>query len=107
VHFGSSGTPRVFKRVADWGNGWMPTVRDLGDFADGCSKLRAACEASGRDFGDVHVSPLVLEGLFRTRAERDALAGAGADEIIVWITATETNAVLDELEVLAGELIDT
>ena len=107
VCFGSSGTPRVFKRVAEWGDGWMPTIRDLDELTEGCNNLKAACAKVGRDFADVHVSPLVLEGLFRTKTERDAFAEAGADEIIVWITQTETDAVLDELKELADELIET
>ncbi len=106
VHFGSSGTPRVFKRVAEWGDGWMPTIRDLDTFADGCADLKAACDARGREIGEIHVAPLALEGLFRTKAERDALADAGADEVIIWITETETDAVLDELKTLADELIE-
>tara|TARA_B100001123_G_C15298484_1_gene1020148 strand:+ start:121 stop:996 length:876 start_codon:yes stop_codon:yes gene_type:complete len=107
IHFGSSGTPRVFKRIAEWGDGWMPTIRTLEEFAEGCERLRRACDKVGRNFDDIHVSPLVLEGLFRTKGERDAFAAAGADEMIMWITETETAQVMQELEEFADELIET
>ncbi len=105
VHFGSSGTPRVFKRVAEWGDGWMPTIGEVAQISEGCEKLEKACADRGRDVSEIHVAPLGLEGLMRTKADRDALEAAGADELIVWILESETEAVLDELKALADELI--
>ena len=49
----------------------------------------------------------MLEGLFRNKEDRDAFAAAGADEMIMWITETETAGVVEELKVFADELIET
>lgn len=106
VFFGSSGTPRVFKRIAEWGDGWMPTIRDVAYFAEGRKALADACAARGRPVKEIHVAPLALAGLLRTAADRDALAAAGADELIVWIQQTELPAVIEELKTLAADLID-
>ena len=105
VYFGSSGSPHVFKRIAEWGDGWIPTIRDVETFADGCAKLAAACADRGRDVQEVYKAPLALEGLMRTKADRDAIAAAGADGLIIWILGSEEGAVLDELKALADELI--
>ena len=106
VYFGSSGTPRVFKRVAEWGNGWMPTIDKVEQISEGYAKLKAACTDCNRDIDEIRIAPLGLEGLMRTKTDRDALADAGADELIVWILESETEGILNELEQLAKELIE-
>jgi hypothetical protein len=45
--------------------------------------------------------------LYRSAAERDQIAAAGADELIIWIKARELDDILDELKQLAEELLDT
>lgn len=106
VMFGSSGSARVFKRVVGWGQGWIPVMKSLDEFAAGCRELEALCRASGRDRHSLHVAPFALEGQFRTAAERDAVAAAGADELIIWIMARDLEAILDELKRLAETLLE-
>ncbi|MBX9606876.1 MAG: LLM class F420-dependent oxidoreductase [Gammaproteobacteria bacterium] len=106
VMFGSSGSPRVCKRVVTWGQGWIPVMSSLDEFAAGCRELEAACAAAGRDRASVHVAPFTLEGQCRTRADRDRILAAGADEVIIWLVAKETAAVQDELHQLAEEMLD-
>ncbi len=107
VMFGSSGSPRVFKRVVSWGQGWIPVMSSLDEFAAGCRELTAACQAAGRDRRSIHVAPFALEGQFRTAQARDQVSAAGADELIVWLVARELDGILDELKCLAEDLLDT
>ena len=107
VMFGSSGSPRVFKRVVSWGQGWIPVMSSLAEFAAGCQELAAACQAAGRDRRSIHVAPFALEGQFRTAQARDQVAAAGADELIVWIMSRDLDDILDELKRLAEDLLDT
>ena len=81
-------------------------MSSIEEFAAGCRELEAACLVAGRDRRSLHVAPFALEGLFRTTADRDRVAAAGADEMIVWIMARELDDILDELKRLAEELLD-
>jgi probable F420-dependent oxidoreductase len=105
IMIGSSGSPRVFQRVVAWGDGWIPVLKDLDGFARGCAELEARCRAAGRARGDLRVAPFALNGQFRSAAERDAVAAAGADELIVWLTARDVDDLVLELRDLAAELL--
>lgn len=105
VLFGSSGSPRVFRRVVAWGQGWIPVMKSVDEFAAGCKALTAECRAQNRARASLHVAPFALEGQCRSAAERDAVAAAGADELIVWLLARDLDDILDELKALAEELI--
>lgn len=107
VMIGSTGTPRVFQRVVGWGEGWIPVMKNLDDFARGCTELAARCQVAGRARSSLHVAPFALDGQFRTAEERDAVAAAGADELIVWLIARDADDLVLELRELAAALLDT
>jgi probable F420-dependent oxidoreductase len=106
IYFGTGGSDRVYKRIAEWGDGWIPLIDGPDDLAAGLGKIAVACEKIGRDPGRIRTVPFGLEGQFRTKPERDALQNAGAQEMLVWILAQELDDVLDELKALADELIE-
>ena len=105
IYFGSIGSPRVLQRVAKWGDGWVPLTNDYDALAKGRERLNELCIEAGRDPKSISISQMATEGLSRTVPERIEAERAGADEVIVWIMATELDAVLDELKTLADELI--
>lgn len=105
VFLASSGAKRVFNRVVDYGKGWIPVIRSVEDVREGRAKLDEAARAAGRDPRDFVIRPFTLEGQLRTRADRDALAAAGADEHIIWILGRELRDIIPELKALAKELI--
>ena len=106
IYFGTGGSERVYRRIAEWGDGWIPLIEGPDDVATGLKKIHAICEENGRDPTTIHTAPFGLEGQFRTKAERDALQAVGAQEMLVWILADELDEVLDELKMLADELIE-
>ena len=83
----------------------MPLVKDPDDLAAGLKKIHDLCAARGRDPATIHTVPFGLEGQFRTRAECDALGAAGAQEILVWLLGKDLKEILDEIKMLAAELI--
>jgi alkanesulfonate monooxygenase SsuD/methylene tetrahydromethanopterin reductase-like flavin-dependent oxidoreductase (luciferase family) len=91
--------------VAKWGDGWVPLTNDYDALAKGRERLNELCTEAGRDPKSISISQMATEGLSRTVPERIEAERAGADEVIVWIMATELDAVLDELKTLADELI--
>lgn len=106
VYMGGS-SKYVFKRVVEWGDGWMPVLSPVDDIKAGRRRLNEMAEAAGRDPKEISVLAFGFPEKFRTRAAMDELAAAGVDQATVWLLQSENGeaAVLSELESLAGELL--
>lgn len=104
ILLGSIGSPLVFKRVAEWGDGWLPVSNDPQEIADGKAAIARRAREIGRDPATLEVTLFCMEGRFRTRAELDAAAQAGADNVVLWIKGRQQDDVLAELDVLAGDI---
>jgi alkanesulfonate monooxygenase SsuD/methylene tetrahydromethanopterin reductase-like flavin-dependent oxidoreductase (luciferase family) len=101
----SMGSPKVFQRIVDWGDGWIPIVQNPEELATGVQQLRELANAAGRDPDHFSVSVFGLQGQWRTRDEVAALEAAGADRVIVWLEDASLEEILKELETLAAELL--
>lgn len=106
VYMGGS-SKYVFKRVVEWGDGWMPVLSPVEDIRAGRRRLNEMAEAAGRDPKEISVLAFGFPEKFRTRAAMDELAAAGVDQATVWLLQSENGeaAVLSELESLARELL--
>ena len=106
VYMGGS-SKYVFKRVVEWGDGWMPVLSPVEDIKAGRQRLNEMAEAAGRDPKEISVLAFGFPEKFRTRAAMDELAAAGVDQATVWLLQSENGeaAVLSELESLARELL--
>ena len=106
VYMGGS-SKYVFKRVVEWGDGWMPVLSPVEDIKAGRQRLNEMAEAAGRDPKEISVLAFGFPEKFRTRAAIDELAAAGVDQATVWLLQSENGeaAVLSELESLARELL--
>jgi probable F420-dependent oxidoreductase len=105
ILLGSANTPRALRRVAEWGDGWLPVVRNVGKFADGVAKIRAMAKTAGRDPDRLDFSVFSSEGQSRTRAELRELESAGASRTIMWLQAQNLEDVLREIEELASTML--
>lgn len=96
---------RVFERVVEWGDGWMPTGTDLGSpekIAEGREKLNRLAEAAGRDPKSIEVSA------FWQDADTDVVSRhekAGTDRIIVPLKSEGEAAVLAQMTSIARKLL--
>ena len=105
VILGSIGSPLVFKRVAQWGNGWKPFTGDPVHIATGKAEIGKFAVAAGRDPEDFHIILFSTPGGgMRTRADIAAAAKAGATSVVVWIQGENADQIGNELEDLAGQL---
>ena len=106
VYMGGS-SKYVFKRVVEWGDGWMPVLSPVEDIKAGRQRLNEMAEAAGRDPKEISVLAFGFPEKFRTRAAMDELAAAGVNQATVWLLQSENGeaAVLSELESLARELL--
>jgi len=105
VILGGVSAERVFNRVVDYGDGWMPLVETADDIATGVSRLKQVCAEKGRDFATLDITAFGLDGQWRTAADRDAVESAGANRLVVWLQAMDMDGILAELETLARDLI--
>ena len=106
VYMGGS-SKYVFKRVVEWGDGWMPVLSPVEDIQAGRQRLNEMAEQAGRDPKEISVLAFGWPGKFRTREEISALQSAGVDHVTIWLTQSEAGegAVLSELESLAKEVL--
>lgn len=97
-------SPRIFERVAAWGDGWIPGVSSVEEFREGHAKLLAAAEAAGRAPEEFTLVAFGLPGMLRSAAEANALRALGVDHLTIWLEARD-QTVFGEIESLARDLL--
>ncbi len=97
--------PNVLKRVVAWGSGWMPGRVSADDIKRGCATLRELAERAGRDPNSLEVMAFGSPGQFRDRASIQEMEAAGASRVTIWVTQTAGEALLDEMEELARQVL--
>ena len=88
----------VFRRVARWGDGWMPTAASPDQIAAGKAAIDELAEASGRDPSSIDIT------VFGQAPDRDALSrfeDAGANRVIIRLGDTTNASALDEIDRIA------
>lgn len=99
------GTARnVFKRVAEWGDGWMPVRASVDEIKKGRATIDELAKQAGRDPKSIEVLAFGFPGRFRTREEIDDLAQAGVNQVTIWID-TDGEGALSEMEELARTVL--
>ncbi len=89
----------VFRRVARWGDGWMPTASSPEQIAAGRAAIDELAEASGRDPSTINIT------VFGQPADRELIGRfeeAGANRVIIRLPDTTSSGALDEVERIAG-----
>ena len=89
----------VFRRVARWGDGWMPTAASPEQIAAGRAAIDELAEASGRDPSTINIT------VFGQPADRELIGRfeeAGANRVIIRLPDTTSSGALDEVERIAG-----
>jgi alkanesulfonate monooxygenase SsuD/methylene tetrahydromethanopterin reductase-like flavin-dependent oxidoreductase (luciferase family) len=88
----------VFKRIARWGDGWIPTNVGPEDIRHGRQQLDDLSSFVGRDPASLNVT------VFEPPADRDLIAhyaAAGADRVVLCPTGASAKVVLSEMEQIA------
>ena len=92
----------VFRRVARWGDGWMPTASSPEQIAAGRAAIDELAESSGRDPAEIGIT------VFGQPADRDLIGQferAGANRVIVRLPDTTSSVALDEIERIAEAVL--
>ena len=91
----------VFKRVVEWGDGWMPALPSLAELEQGRGKLNELASKAGRDPSSIEIHAFGRPGQFRDKDAINDLAHAGADRVTVWLQQTEGVTALAEIDEIA------
>lgn len=106
VLLGNIGSPLAFKRVVEWGDGWMPVVESVEQFAEGVSKIRSLAMSAGRALETLDFTVFGMHGQFRGNDEIAALEGAGAGRVILWVKSLLLDDIRRELDELAKQVFN-
>ncbi len=91
----------VFKRIVDWGDGWVPTISSVEQIRQGRATLNELAAQVGRDPKSIPIFAFGGPNQFRDRGQIEELAQAGAEHVTLWIKATSKTEALAEVEELA------
>ena len=105
VILGGVSAQRVFKRVVEWGDGWMPLVESVDDIGSGVSALRQYSEEAGRDPNSIDVTAFSLPGQWETGDDVQALEKAGANRMVLWLGKGDLEQMYARLERFAGAVL--
>ncbi len=95
----------VFKRIAEWGDGWLPVVQSVEQFAEGIDKLKRAADDARRDYDELSKTVFSGAGQWRKEEEVRALEAAGAERIVYWLPEGPLDVIIDEMEKIATEML--
>jgi probable F420-dependent oxidoreductase len=95
----------VFKRVVEWGDGWMPSLPSVKEVAQGRAALNSLAAGAGRDPGSIEVMAFGRPGQFRDREAIMDLERAGASRVTVWLEQTSGREALAEMERIAQSVL--
>jgi alkanesulfonate monooxygenase SsuD/methylene tetrahydromethanopterin reductase-like flavin-dependent oxidoreductase (luciferase family) len=97
----------VFKRIVEWGDGWLPTGASLEAIQRGRATLNELAEKAGRDPQSLDVIAFGQPGQFREREEMKTLEKAGITHATIWLKRMKGNEVVTELEELAHRVLSS
>ena len=95
----------VFKRVVEWGDGWMPNRTSPDEIRQGRNTLSELAEAAGRDPNTVQIMAFGHAGHFKSRDAVAELIDAGANRVTIWLEQTEGEGALAEMDEIAREVL--
>jgi probable F420-dependent oxidoreductase len=94
----------VFKRVVEWGDGWMPVRASVEEIVKGRATLDELAKQAGRDPQSIEVLAFGFPGRFRKREEIVEIERAGVNHVTIWVN-TDGDGAVGEIEELSREVL--
>ena len=95
----------VFKRVVEWGDGWMPARTSVDEIKRGRETLNDLAKNAGRDPESIQILAFGGPGQFKDREAIKDLEQAGADRVTIWLESKEGHQALREMEDMAKQVL--
>lgn len=96
----------AFKRVVEWGDGWMPNHCSVDEIRQGRETLNRLAEEAGRDPSTIQVMAFGMSGQYKDREAIKDLEQAGVSRVTIWLDDTEKSGALREIEEIARQVLD-
>jgi len=96
----------AFKRVVEWGDGWMPNRASVEEIRQGRETLNRLAKEAGRDPSTIQVMAFGMSGQYRDREAIKDLEQAGVGRVTIWLDDTEKSGALREIEEIARQVLD-
>jgi len=98
-------TPKVLKRVARWGDGWLPASPEPDQLAAGKAEIRKHAIEFGRDPDGFQIIPFAgPDGSWNKKVKIAQAAEAGATSVVLWLQGNNLDEISAEIKALAKEL---
>jgi probable F420-dependent oxidoreductase len=105
ILIGSVNNPRALKRVAEWGDGWIPVIQSVDEFADGVKRVKAMAKDNGRDPNGFDFTVFGVEGQWRSPSQIQEFERLGANRVVLFLVGHDLDSILREMEDLAGTVV--
>jgi probable F420-dependent oxidoreductase len=105
ILLGSVQNPRALKRIVDWGDGWLPLVRSVEEFAQGVKDIKSMAEQAGQNPNRFDFTTFGLTGQWKDPKEIEALGRVGANRVTLWLDQSDRDGILRELDDLASKVL--
>ena len=105
IFLGSMSNQRVFKRIVEWGDGWMPPLRSVEEITRGRATLDELAKRAGRDPKSIQIMAFGTQGQFDDREAIERMEEAGVDRVSVWLRHRPGDDALAEIEAMAGRVL--
>ncbi|MAI78017.1 MAG: hypothetical protein CL917_03680 [Deltaproteobacteria bacterium] len=96
---------RIYNRVVDWGDGWIPTVETVEEFRQSQKDFLEAAAKKERDPNEFIQVACGIENALRDRKELEAMREMGVDHLLIWLVERD-ESVLREIDDLTYLLRD-
>lgn len=93
---------RVFKRVVEWGDGWIPNRVTPAEVGEGRARLNALAQEAGRDPSSIEIT---ISGQPPDAGLIEEYGEVGADRVIVRLADVHEDQSLDELDRIAEAVL--
>jgi len=101
ILIGSINNSRALRRVVEWGDGWIPVVRSVDEFAEGVARIKAMAKEAGRDASGLDYTVFGTGGQWQAADQIRAFELAGAHRVVLWLGDGDLKRTLSEMDRLA------
>lgn len=95
----------VYKRIAEWGDGWLPTGMKIDKIQEGWATITDLAQKKGRDPKSLTLIVFGAPGQFRTRDDLKPLEQIGVTHATIWLKKTGKIEAIAEVEGLAKAVL--